>query len=132
MSSPSVKFPIQKNKKYLSLEKIVILLKKKKIITTQSDIANVNFKSDKNCFYVQLKDSREVIIHPYEQEIENIQKRWTTTVIQIHEGSIFSTKFRDMVVFPVSVMVIFLWISGVILGIVLIFRKRRKRNAESI
>lgn len=88
----------------------------------KKDISSIIFKPSKNIFTVRTKDYREIIIHPETLEIINIGPKYSTLLIQIHEGTFFTSWARDFIFLPTSLALIFLWFSG----LVIYFKTNRK------
>ena len=81
------------------------------------DISSIIFKPSKNLYSVRTKDYREFFLHPETLEVLRVGPKMSTLLIQLHEGSYFSKKVRDYVFFPSSLVLLFLWVTGMILFI---------------
>jgi len=99
-----------------------VLIKLKKNSIEGKNISSILYKPAKNIYAVRTKDYQEIILHPETLKILSMGPKYSTLLIQIHEGSFFSKSVRDYIFFPTSIGLLFLWVTGMIL----FFRSKRK------
>ncbi len=102
----------------LSLEKII------KLSSHQpEDMDQVIFKPKKFHLALRLKDGTEIQMHPQTGEILKKAKRATGLLIDLHQGSFFTSWAQSFIFLPAGLGVLFLMISGLI-----IYPRRKRRE----
>jgi len=92
-----------------------VLTKLKNNSIEESNISSIIYKPAKNIYAIRTKDYQEIILHPETLEILSMGPKYSTLLIQIHEGTYFSKSVRDYIFLPTSLSLLFLWVTGMIL-----------------
>lgn len=87
----------------------------KKLNIDEKKISSIIYKPSKNIYSIRTKDYEEYYLHPETLEILRTGPKMSTLLIQLHEGSFFSPTVRDYIFFPTSLVLFFLWITGLLL-----------------
>lgn len=106
------------DQKILTFEEIIKASK-----VPQNEIDQIIFKPSKFHLAVRVKDGHELQLHPQTGEILKSSPRLTGLLIDIHQGSYFSTIGQYFVFLPSGVGVLLLLISGI-----MIYPWRRKNG----
>jgi uncharacterized iron-regulated membrane protein len=102
----------------VSLEKVRSISEViKSLPVDQKKISSIIYKPSKNLYAVRTKDYEEYFIHPETLEVLKKGPKMSTLLIQLHEGSFFSKWVRDYIFFPTSLVLLFLWGTGIMLFI---------------
>lgn len=108
-----------------------VILKLKNLPNNSIDSKNITsiiYKPAKNLYSIRTKDYREINLHPETLELLSVGPKLSTLLIQLHEGSFFSKSVRDYIFFPTSLILLFLWGTGLILFFYPKFIRGRKNG----
>ena len=114
----AVKMEFQKGQSLLSFENIISASK-----VSEKEIDQIIYKPEKFHLALRLKNGNELQIHPQTGEILKSSPRLTGLLIDLHQGSFFSSLGQYLIFLPAGLGVLFLLISGLI-----IYPWRKKRG----
>jgi uncharacterized iron-regulated membrane protein len=87
----------------------------------KEEVSQVIFRPAKFNYSIRLNNYDELQIHPQTGEVHKRKKRWTSFLIELHQGSFFSGVGQYFIFFPAGLGLLFLMISGV-----MIYPRRKK------
>lgn len=89
-----------------------------------SNIDQVIWRPAKFHLAMRLKDGREIQMHPQTGVILKDAKRYTSILIELHQGSFFTQWGQYLIFFPAALGLVFLTVSGLV---IYPWRKQRVR-----
>jgi uncharacterized iron-regulated membrane protein len=98
------------DKKLLTLEEIILASK-----IPSSEIDQIIFRPGKYHLAIRVKDGRELQLHPQTGEVLKSAPRLTGLLIELHQGSYFSSFAQYGIFLPTGLGVLFLLISGLMI-----------------
>jgi len=114
----AIKMDYEINKPLLDFEEII-----RASNVGKEEIDQIIFKPEKFHLALRLKNGNELQIHPQTGEILKSSPRLTGLLIDLHQGSFFSSWGQYLIFLPAGVGVLFLIVSGLV-----IYPWRRKRG----
>lgn len=114
----AVKMQYENGKSLLTFEEIINVSR-----VNKDEIDQIIFRPEKFHLAIRLKNGNELQIHPQTGKVLKSSKRLTGLLIDLHQGSFFSSFIQYLIFLPVGLGVLFLLISGLI-----IYPWRRKRG----
>lgn len=93
-------------------------------IATWADVAQIDARPKLSVVRVRAKNYWEIQIHGHTGEIVSSAKRWKTFFILIHDGSWFASWVKSWIFLPSGIGALLLWLTGVLIWIIPIFKKR--------
>ncbi|MBL7545429.1 MAG: PepSY domain-containing protein [Bdellovibrionaceae bacterium] len=90
------------------------------------DVAQIDARPKAGVVRVRAKNYWEVQIHGQTGDIISSAKRWKTFFILVHDGSWFAGWVKSWVFLPAGIGALVLWISGILIWIIPIIKKRGK------
>ncbi len=98
------------NQEILSFNKVMSLREIKK-----EEVDQIIFRPEKFQLVVRLKNFEEIHLHPQTGEVLKKAKRWTSLLIELHQGSFFGEWSQFFIFLPSAFGLLFLVVSGVII-----------------
>lgn len=95
-----------------------------------TEVSSVIFKPSKGIYQVRLKNNYEVQYDAQNGRLLHTQYRTTSLLISLHQGSFFGNWVMLWVFFPSGVLLLGLWLSGFLLYVLPLRKKRKKRNQK--
>lgn len=95
-------------------------------IKTWNDVAQIDARPKSSVVRVRAKNYWEVQIHGHTGEVLSSAKRWKTFFILVHDGSWFAEWVKNWIFIPSGVGALLLWITGILIWIIPVFKKRGK------
>ncbi len=80
-----------------------------------SNVDQVIWRPAKFHLAMRLKDGREIQMHPQTGVILKNAKRYTNILIELHQGSFFTSWGQYLVFFPAALGLLFLTVSGLVI-----------------
>jgi uncharacterized iron-regulated membrane protein len=114
----AVKMEFKTGQSLLSFESIISASK-----VSEKEIDQIIYKPEKFHLALRLKNGNELQVHPQTGEILKSSQRLTGLLIDLHQGSFFSSWGQYLIFLPAGLGVLFLLISGLI-----IYPWRKKRG----
>jgi uncharacterized iron-regulated membrane protein len=112
-----------------SINDVIAKLESMKIDTNQ--ISSIIYKPKLKQFIVRSKDYREWHFRADTLQLLNSGSRFTTLLIQLHEGSYFGKYAKEILFFLSGIALLFLCISGFYLWITPIMKRRKVARGKS-
>jgi uncharacterized iron-regulated membrane protein len=98
------------NKPLLSLDDMVLASK-----IPPTEIDQIIYRPSKFHLAIRVKDGRELQLHPQTGEILKSAPRLTGLLIELHQGSFFTSISQYGIFLPTGIGVLFLLISGIVI-----------------
>lgn len=95
-------------------------------IKTWNDVAQIDARPKSSVVRVRAKNYWEVQIHGHTGDVLSSAKRWKTFFILVHDGSWFAEWIKSWIFIPSGIGALLLWITGILIWIIPVFKKRGK------
>lgn len=82
-------------------------------VAEAGDISKVVLLPKAGVFQVRARNGWQIQVDAHTGAVLDARKRWTGWWIQLHEGTLFSLTASYALFLPASVLLVFLWLSGV-------------------
>lgn len=95
-------------------------------VDSWQDIKRLDVRPSKGLAKIHLKPDLEVQVTLHDGQILQIAQRRSDLIESLHDGSWFADWAKLGLFLPSGILVLFLWVSGVILFVLPIYLKRRR------
>lgn len=99
-------------------------------ITTWEELDRVDFKPDKGIIKFIPHSRWEVQVDTHTAEVLSVTYRRSDLLETIHDGSFFADWVKLWIFFPVGIMLLVLWMTGVYMFFLPYFKKAQKKRKK--
>lgn len=97
-------------------------------ISSWKNIDRLDVRPKKGVIKIRAKNRIEVQIDHQSGEVLHVAYRRSDVIEAIHDGSFFHDKVKYLLFFPASLILLFLWITGLYLFIIPLLKKKKKHK----